>query len=251
MSLWRLEWLRLLRTHRLLAVVLVYLFFGLTGPLTVRYLENLLGALGTGGAQVQFPTPTPADGIAQFTRNASQIGLLVVVLVAAAALAFDSRREMAVFLRSRITKVYKIVLTAYAMSAAAAVSGFALGMLAAWYETAVLLGSVAVADMLLGTLLGAVFLAFAVAVVALSAAVARGTLATAGTSLGILLTMAIVAGLGGQVTGRWMPTTLSGATADLMLAGRPGDYLPATVVTLVATVACLAGAVALTRRREL
>lgn len=251
MNLWRLEWLRLLRTHRLLAIVMVYLFFGLTGPLTVRYLDKLLGAVGTSGVQVRFPTPTPADGIGQFTRNASQIGLLVVVLVAAAALAFDSRREMAVFLRSRIDKVYRIVLIAYAMSAAAAVSGFALGMLAAWYETAVLIGPVPVADLLLGTLLGAVFLAFAIAVVALSAALTRGTLATAGLSLGILLTMAIVGGLGGTVTGRWTPTALSGAAADLLLTGKPGDYLPATIVTGIATAACLAGAVALTRRREL
>ena len=251
MSLWRLEWLRLLRTHRLLTIVMIYVFFGLTGPLTVRYLDKLVGALGTGGAQVQFPAPTPADGIGQFTRNASQIGLLVVVLVAAAALAFDSRREMAVFLRSRIFNVYRIVLPAYAMSAAAAVSGFALGMLAAWYETTVLIGSVPVADILLGTLFGALFLAFAVAVVALSAALAKGTLATAGIGLGLLLTMAIVAGLGGTATGRWMPTTLSGAAADLLLTGRPGDYLPAVAVTLVATAACLAGAAALTGRREL
>lgn len=251
MTLFRLEWLRLLRTHRLLAIFMVYLFFGLTGPLTVRYLDKLLGGVGTGGVQVQFPTPTPADGIGQFTRNASQIGLLVVVLVAAAALAFDSRREMAVFLRSRIFKVYRIVLTAYAMSAAAAVSGFALGVLAAWYETAVLLGPVPVADMLIGTLLGALFLAFAVAVVALAAAVAKGALATAGISLGVLLALAIVGGLGGTVTSRWMPTALSGATADLLLTGRPGDYLPATVVTIAAAAACLAGAVALSGRREL
>ena len=32
MNLWRLEWLRLVRTHRLLVVVGVYLFFGITGP---------------------------------------------------------------------------------------------------------------------------------------------------------------------------------------------------------------------------
>ena len=80
MTLWRLEWLRLVRTHRLLALVGIYLFFGLIGPLTARYLSAILGRLGTEGVRVEFPEPTPADGIAQFVVNAYQIGLLVVVL---------------------------------------------------------------------------------------------------------------------------------------------------------------------------
>ena len=85
MSLWRLEWLRLVRTRRLVALLSVYAFFGLVGPLSARYLAEIIRAVGTNGVQVQFPTPTPADGIAQFVSNASQIGLLVVVLIAASA----------------------------------------------------------------------------------------------------------------------------------------------------------------------
>ena len=74
MTLWRLEWLRLVRTRRLVALLSVYAFFGLAGPLTARYLAEILGAIGTEGVQIQFPEPTPADGIAQFVSNASQIG---------------------------------------------------------------------------------------------------------------------------------------------------------------------------------
>ncbi|NUR29334.1 MAG: hypothetical protein HOV83_26405, partial [Catenulispora sp.] len=81
MNLWRLEWLRLVRTRRLVAVLGAYLFFGFSGPLTARYLSEILGRLGSDGVRVQFPKPTQADGIAQFTGNASQIGLLIVVIV--------------------------------------------------------------------------------------------------------------------------------------------------------------------------
>jgi len=161
MTLWRLEWLRLVRSHRLLALVGTYLFFGLTGPLTARYLSALLGRLGTEGVRIEFPEPTPADGIAQFVGNVSQIGLLVVVLVAASALAFDARREMAVFLRTRVRGVRDIIVPAYVSTVAAAVAALVVGSLAAWYETAVLLGGVPVAAMLAGIGLGSLFLAFA------------------------------------------------------------------------------------------
>src|SRR4051794_24438565 len=113
MTLWRLEWLQLVRARRLVRLVGVYLCSGLAGPLPGRYLAEIRGAIGTEGVQVQFPEPTPPDGIAQFVSNVSQIGLLVVVLIASSALAFDARREMAVFLRTRVSSVRSIVLPAY------------------------------------------------------------------------------------------------------------------------------------------
>jgi len=249
MTLWRLEWLRLVRTRRLFALLTAYAFFGLTGPLTARFLGEILRVVGTDGVQVQLPDPTPADGIAQFVSNASQIGLLVVLLVAASALAFDARREMAVFLRTRVTSVRSIVLPAYAVTTAGAVCGLLLGSACAWYETTVLLGAPPAKAMLAGTAYGVAFLAFAVAVVAFVAALVRGVLATAGVSVVLLLLTSLVGGLVRAST--WLPTGLLGALGNLT-AGRPAaDYLPSLAVTLILTVAALAGAISLGNRREL
>jgi ABC-2 type transport system permease protein len=249
MNLWRLEWLRLTRTHRLLALVGVYVFFGLTGPLTARYLSAIFGRLGTEGVRVEFPDPVPADGIAQFVGNTSQIGLLVVVLVAASALAFDARREMAVFLRTRVSAVRDIVIPAYVVNAGAAAVALVAGSLAAWYETTVLLGAVPVAGMLIGTALGALFLAFAVALTAAVAAVMRGVAATAGVTLAGLLGLAILGGL--TPLGRWLPTRLAGAITELVRGASVGDYAPAVATSLVATVAAVTVAVRVGSRREL
>jgi ABC-2 type transport system permease protein len=248
MSLWRLEWLRLVRTHRLLVLVGTYLFFGFTGPLTARYLSELLGQLGTEGVKVEFPEPVPADGIAQFVGNASQIGLLVVVLVAASALAFDARREMAVFLRTRVRGVRSIVVPAYVMTAAAAVAGLVAGSVAAWYETTVLLGGLPATATLIGIALGALFLAFAVALTAAVASVMRGVAATAGVSLAGLLGLAILGGL--TPVGRWLPTHLAGAMTELVRGTSAADFGPAVLTSLAGTVAALTVAVVLGARRE-
>ncbi len=40
MNPWRLEWLRLTRTPRTIALAGVYLFFGLLGPVTAKYLQE-------------------------------------------------------------------------------------------------------------------------------------------------------------------------------------------------------------------
>ena len=79
MSLWRLEWLRLIRTRRLVALVGTYAFFGFVGPLTARYLSAIIDRFGGGDIQVVVPDPVPVDGIVQFTGNIYPIGLLVTL----------------------------------------------------------------------------------------------------------------------------------------------------------------------------
>ena len=249
MNLWRLEWIRLVRTRRLLAIIGVYVFFGFTGPLTARYLDQILGRLGTEGVRVEFPAPVPADGVNQFVANASQIGLLVVVLVSAAALAFDARREMAVFLRTRVSGVRAIVIPAFTVNTGAAIAGFVAGSLAAWYETVVLLGPLRPLRMVLGIGYGALFLTFAVATVAFVAALVRGVVATAGVTLVVLLGLAILGGI--TRFGEWLPTHLAGALTALVRDSRTADYLPAAGVTGVLCVILIAAAVTLGSRREL
>jgi ABC-2 type transport system permease protein len=249
MNLWRLEWLRLARTRRLVALVAVYIFFGLTGPITVRYLNNILGRVGTQGVKIELPPPVPADGVAQYINNAAQIGLVVVVLITASALSFDARREMAIFLRTRVDSVARIVIPALTVSAAAAVASFVLGTAAAWYETAVLIGALPVAKMLIGVVYAALFLVFVVCLVAAVAALTRGTLATAGVTLVVLVVMAVLSGLGSL--GRWLPTGLASAINSLVKDGRPTDYLPAVGITVVASALLVWLAIVTGSRREL
>jgi ABC-2 type transport system permease protein len=84
--------------------------------------------------------------MAAYVDNSQQLGLLVVVLIAAAALAFDAQRESGAFLCTRVHHIRQLVLPKVAVNALAAVGAFALGPLAAWYETAVLLGGLPVAE---------------------------------------------------------------------------------------------------------
>ena len=79
MSLWSLELLRLARTHRWMIVFGVYGFFAITGPLMARYFNEIIARFG-GDVTVIAPDPRPVDGLAFFLDNASQLGLLAVVV---------------------------------------------------------------------------------------------------------------------------------------------------------------------------
>jgi ABC-2 type transport system permease protein len=246
--LWRLEWLRLIRTRRAAALLAVYVFFGFLGPVTARYLGDILDRFG-GDITVIVPEPTPIDGIAQFAANAQQIGLLVVVAVAAGALTVHALPEMAAFLRTRVSSTTSLILPRYVVSTAAAIAAAVIGTAVAWYETAVLIGGLPVAAMLLGLALAAVYLAFAVALVALFASRIGGVLGTVAATLLTLLTLPIIGLVG--TAGRWLPSHLLGAQVDLLSGTGVAEYMPSLLITIALIPVLILLAIRWTGRQEL
>jgi ABC-2 type transport system permease protein len=249
MTLWRLELLRLIRTRRALVLGAVFAFFGMVGPLTARYLGEIIDRFGGDQMTVIVPEAVPADGIAQFAANAQQIGLLVAVVVAAGALTLDAVPEMSIFLRTRVPSAARLVLPRYTVAATAVTAAYVLGVGIAWYESWVLLGGLPVIGMLLGTLFGILYLAFAVAVAAALGSRLGGVLGTVLATLLVLLVLPII-GIADTI-GRWLPSHLVGAQVDLVKDGSAGDYLGATAVTIAATALLLAAAIRGAGSREL
>ncbi len=213
MNLWRLEWLRLIRTPRALALGAVFIAFGLIEPVLTKYQNRLLAHVGN-GVRIYVPPPTPPAALSSYIGQASQIGLIVVAVLAAGAFSFDARRGLATFLRTRIVSIWQLVMPRFAVHAAAAAMAYLLGTLAAWYETDLLIGSLPVAGTLAGILCGAAYLAFAVAVTALAASMARSTLATVGIALAVLLLLPTVGTF--HAIANWLPSTLVNAPVGLV-----------------------------------
>ena len=248
MNLWRLEWLRLLRTRRWISVLAVLLLFGFISPLTVRYAEDIFEQFAR-DVQVTLPDPTPYEAMREFAGNAQQLGILVVVLVSASALAVDANTEMAIFLRSRVRSVRQLVIPRFAVNAAFAAGAFLGGCLAACYETAILLGDLPLGRTAAAIATGMLFQVFVVAAVVLAAGVARSFVQTAVIAVGLLLTLPLL-GLIAPLE-PWLPSQLSSNLAELDQANGPADYLRPVASTLVAIPAFLAYSIRRLDTREL
>jgi ABC-2 type transport system permease protein len=247
MTTWRLEWLRLTRSRRWIALVAVYLVFGLIGPVMAEYMAGLLEHVQS-GITIIVPPPQPKDGIVNYLSQVGQIGLIVVVAIAAGAMSFDARRGISTFLRTRAHGMWALVTPRFTVNAVAAVLAYAIGLAAAWYETVLLLGPLPVGAMLAGLLCESVYLIFAVAVVTAAASFARGTLGTVGIALGVLILLSIVGSL--EAVHDWLPSTLSGAPVDLLTTNRLSDYTPSLLVAVAASALLVWVAVVRLLRRE-
>lgn len=249
MSLWRVEWLRLVRSPRGFALGAVYLFFGLAAPVFAKYLPDIAKHATGNGITLIVPKPTPKDGIANYVGQTSQTGLIVLVVVASGALALDSRLGVATFYRTRVESVSRLVAPRFALNAGAAVAANVLGTLAAWYGTALLLGGLPLGGLLAGVVCGSAYLVFAVAVVAFSGSLVRGTLGTVGTALTILTVLPILGLV--DATHPWLPSTLVAAPTELLGTATIADFLRSLGVTVVVTYGLLVLTVRRLAAREL
>lgn len=245
MNLWRLEYLRLVRTYRVWILLGIFGFFAVLGPVTARYLPEIVERLG-GGVEIAVPAATPELAMAQYLGNALQIGLLAVAFIAASSLAFDANVEMATFLRTRTT-VAKILAPRYAVNMVAAVASFVIGSAVAFVVSALLIDAPRIGGTVIGTLLVAVYLCFAVALTGLFASLVRSVPATALLTIGALIALSIV-GLIPAVR-PWLPSDLVGGY-DALIAGGDFVYWRAMSSAVVLSVGAIAFSVYRMERRE-
>lgn len=244
MTLWRLEVVRLFRSLRWIILAAVYGFFGILGPLTARFLPEILESFGESTAGL--PEFGPPDGITQYVGNAQQLGILAVAFVAAAALAIDTKPELSVFFRTR-APMRDLVTPRLVVNAVAAGVAFTFGAVIAWVGTGVLLDWIDLGPFVVGVLLQCVYLAFAVAVVALMASIVRKVVTTALLSVGVLILLGVLTLI--TPIAPWLPSDLAGAL-DQLIRGGDFDYWRSLVGTLVLIAALPAIAVVRLERRE-
>jgi ABC-2 type transport system permease protein len=245
MSLWHLEYLRLFRTHRIWILLGVFASFGALGPLTARFLPEIVEAVG-GGVEIAVPPPTPELGMAEYLGNALQIGILAIAFVAAAALAFDSKPEMAVYLRTRAT-IPEILTPRYVTNMVAAILSFAIGTAIAYIGTMMLIDTPLLSGTVTASLLLAVYLAFVVALTGFAASIVRSVPGAALLTVAMLIVMGLVGLI--PVVEPWLPSSLVGSF-DALIAGGGFDYGRPLVVTVALSLCAIAASFVLMARRE-
>jgi len=249
MTTWRLEWLRVIRGRAGFVLLAVYVFFGLAGPVTARFMQQIAKYAST-DLTIIAPTPEPAHGIINYVDQAGQTGLIVAVVVAAGALCFDARPGLAVFYRTRAPGPFALIWPRFISSCALVALAYALGTAVAWAETAILIGPPPTAAVLEGIVLQTAYLVFAVAVVAFASTLGRSALSTVGISIAVLFLVLPIAALTPTVSS-WLPAKLSAAPAALVTGGSASGYWPALAVSMAATAGLLWLAVGRARRRDL
>jgi ABC-2 type transport system permease protein len=221
----------------LIALAGVFLVLGFAEPLGAYYLPTLIKHANTKGVTITAPPPVPADGIGGYTSNALLIGLIVLVVVAASACAVDARPALSAFYRTRTPAFWRLLSPRFVVTSLAGVTAYLLGLLAAWYETRLLLGAPDLGGLAQSAGLVAVFLVFAVASTAVASTFARSTVATAAWSIGGLLVLNILGAV--SQLAPWLPAALTDSPDALVRHTASAHHFLRALIVCAAATCCL------------
>ena len=142
------EWRENTRNFKILWIPLVFIFFGLSEPLTSYYLPQILEAVGNLPEGAAFPLPdfTPAQVIMATMGQYQFIGMLVLVLGFAGTISRERKNGTGTLLYVRPISYLSYFLSKWKVIGTIALLSVWLGLLTTWYYTELLFGNVVAAD---------------------------------------------------------------------------------------------------------
>ena len=236
-----------LRTFRLIIVGGVFLLFGITTPLMLKYLPQILKLAGE-DMIIDIPPPTAVQALAEYAGTIGQIGVLVAVLVAMGCIANERRHGTGMMTLSKpVSRNAFVSAKLIAMSITFIISillasAFCFGY-TYWLIEPASLQSFAILNLFL-----ALFLVFCLAVTLFFSSVFRSSLAAGGVSIALIIAQAGLATI--PRIGSYMPGKLLG-WGNNILSGNGDSYWWALAITVAVIYLCVYFARRLLKTRDL
>ena len=231
------EWRENTRNFKILWIPLVFIFFGLSEPLTSYYLPQILEAVGNipKEAMFAFPEFTPAQVLMATMGQYQFIGMLVLILGFMGTISRERKNGTGTLLYVRPISYVSYFLSKWKVVGIIALGSVWLGLLTSWYYTGQLFGNIPAIDFLAFAGTYSVWILFVVTVVlAMSAWLPTG--GAAGLSLALVVFVQLVNSLLGTywTISPWKVSTY----ATQWLTGAPdiSDFWWTIALTIISIV---------------
>jgi len=245
------EWLEQRRSYRLLAAVIVLAIAGILGPLTAKYLPQMLASMADvpAGLAAILPAADISMAVGEYSDNLVQFGALLALLLPMAAVVGEKTQGTAALTLSKPVSRFSFVaakvaaqgLTLFLAVLTAVVVGYLyVGVLFGWLDPV----GFAAANALYWT-----YLMVLLSLTILASTLAPSTVASAGIAFGGLIALGILGGL--PPLSAYLPSALL-AWGRALALGLPAQPAWAALATsFVLCLAAVAGAWQVLRRQEL
>jgi ABC-2 type transport system permease protein len=230
------ELMEQLRTYKLLIVGVIFLFFGITTPLTLKYLPEIIELAGGSGFEIAIPPPTGVQSLQEYAGTVGQIGVLLAVLMAMGSIANERKNGTAVITLSKpVSRAAFVNAKIIGTTLTFLASLFAASLFCYGY-TVWLIGDADLLAFIGNNLLIALFLIFCLAITLLFSSVFRSSLAAGGISLGLLIGQAGLSAI--PRIGDFFPGKLL-SWGNSLLMGESNNYWAALIITVISIITCL------------
>jgi ABC-2 type transport system permease protein len=250
--LYRKEMLEMWRNYKWLWVPLVFILLGMMNPVTTYYMPQLLEANGITKEVIQsLPVPTGADILAKALSQYNTLGILILVLSLMGVVASERQNGSAIMVLVKPVTHLSYITAKWAGMISLAIASFALGYIATWYYTGVLIGKVPFTQIWHSFLVYSLWLLFVVTVTLIYSSLLSST---GGIAFLSILTVAVIS-LSTSFLKRfmkWSPGHLSSDAGNIVSKGAAptiGLWLSVSV-TVVLIIILIYGAAFISKRKR-
>jgi ABC-2 type transport system permease protein len=219
---------QLWRTRRLLVIGIVFLIFGMGSPLLAKLTPQMLGAIE--GAEMfadLIPEPTAGDAMAQYTKNLSQFGFILAVLLAMGLVVGEKEHGTLPMILSKPMPRWVFITSKFTAQLVMYLAAFVLSGVGAYYYTIILFGSLGINPFTLLNFLMLLWLLTFVALSLLGSTLGKSTVAAGGLGFGLSVALMLAGSLpryGTLLPGGLMSwASILGNTAAGVQASMPGS----------------------------
>lgn len=164
-ALFKKEFWEMIRTKKLLVLVIIFLFVAISSPILAKILPELLKNIpSTPGLSIKIPEPTWHDSIDQFIKNISQLAMIVVVFVFAGAIAEEKNKRTLEMMMTKPVSRTNFVVSKIVSALISLLIVYVLSSLIFYFYTVSLFGSFSLGNFSLMAALVLVYLFQVVAV---------------------------------------------------------------------------------------
>lgn len=109
----RKELLESWRNYHILIIMIVFIIFGIEGPLMAKLTPDILKMASGNGLTIHLPTPTSIDSWQQYYKNMTQIGIYVLVVIFSGTVSGEISKGTLINLVTKGLPRYSVIIAKY------------------------------------------------------------------------------------------------------------------------------------------
>lgn len=257
MSLWftlfKKEWLEMVRNFKIIWVPLTFLLLGSMDPLTSYYMPKMIDALGglPEGTVIEIPYPAPPDSLMMSVAQFDTIGVLIIVLITMGLIAGERKSGVAAMILVKPVPFGFYITAKWAASLLLMWLSYITGMLASWYYTGVLFGWIPFGEFLTALILYGVWLTLIMTLTLFFSAVFKVPGLAGFCSIALAIVINLVSGVLSHRL-KWSPALLQTYAGEYLHSGEfSAGTFPSILLATAAIILLIVFAIIIFRNKEL
>ena len=246
----RKEFSEYLRTYKLFVLATVFLLFGFMNPVVAKVMPELLNKVLPEGMTINLGTPTALDSWAQFFKNISQMGTIVVIIVLSGIMANEFSRGTLINMLTKGLSRPTVILAKFTAATVLWTLIYGLCFAVTYFYTAYFWSMDGIVNMFLSVVSLWLFGVLLVALLIFGGVLfinIYGSLLLTGGAVVFLMLLNIA-----PAVQKYNPMTLSTGNMALLTAQKASsDFMPAIFICTAAIIALLIASIALFNKKQI